>query len=122
MKTDIVNFVPKGWGYEKWIHNSDLYCGKILFFVKGKKCSWHYHEKKDEVFYVLSGKVVVLYSGENHGIDFINLANKIVLVKGEKWHVPTGMRHRIIALEDSEILEISTHHEDSDSIKIEVGD
>jgi len=122
MKTDIINFVPKGWGYEKWIHNSDLYCGKILFFVKGKKCSWHYHEKKDEVFYVLSGKVVVLYSGENHGIDFINLANKIVLVKGEKWHVPTGMRHRIIALEDSEILEISTHHEDSDSFRIEVGD
>ena len=122
MKTDIVNFVPKGWGYEKWIHNSDLYCGKILFFVKGKKCSWHYHEKKDEVFYVLSGKVVVLYSGENHGIDFINLANKIVLVKGEKWHVPNGMRNRKIALEDSEILEISTHHEDSDSIKIEVGD
>ena len=32
-----IKFVPKGWGYEKWIVNKEEYCGKILFFVKGKK-------------------------------------------------------------------------------------
>lgn len=52
--TDIANFVPKGWGFEKWIVNNEKYCGKILFFVKGKKCSYHYHEIKDETFYVQS--------------------------------------------------------------------
>ena len=49
---DPIKLVPKGWGYEKWIVNSPLYCGKILWFCKDKKCSWHYHKKKDEVFYI----------------------------------------------------------------------
>ena len=47
----------KGWGYELWIANNDLYCGKILHFNKGKKCSWHYHKIKQETFLILFGKV-----------------------------------------------------------------
>ena len=39
MNNDIeIKFVPKGWGYEKWIVNKPQYCGKLLFFEKGKKC------------------------------------------------------------------------------------
>ncbi|HBY66694.1 MAG TPA: cupin domain-containing protein, partial [Flavobacteriaceae bacterium] len=45
-----MNFVPKGWGFEKWIVNNEEYCGKLLYFVKGKRCSWHFHKLKDEVF------------------------------------------------------------------------
>ena len=60
-----IKFVPKGWGFEKWIHNSEKFCGKLLYFVKGKKCSWHYHEIKDETFYVQSGKIVVYYSDQD---------------------------------------------------------
>ena len=45
-------FVPKGWGYEHWIVNKEDYCGKLLFFKKGKRCSWHYHKLKDETFHV----------------------------------------------------------------------
>ena len=41
------------------IVNKEEYCGKILFFVKGKKCSWHYHKIKDEVFYIREGKLLV---------------------------------------------------------------
>ena len=44
-----IKFVPKGWGFEKWIVNCEQYCGKLLYIAKGKKCSWHYHNKKDEV-------------------------------------------------------------------------
>ena len=51
-----IKFVPKGWGYEKWIVNNEEYCGKLLFLAKGKKCSWHFHKLKDEVFYGQSGK------------------------------------------------------------------
>ena len=40
----------------QWIHNSEEYCGKLLFFNQGKRCSWHYHKLKDEVFYLQSGK------------------------------------------------------------------
>jgi len=43
-----MNIVPKGWGHEKIIHNSNGYCGKVLCFDKGKKCSYHYHKIKDE--------------------------------------------------------------------------
>ena len=57
-----IHFVPKGWGFEKWIVNCEEYCGKVLYFVKGKRCSWHYHKLKDEVFYVQSGKILLKYS------------------------------------------------------------
>jgi hypothetical protein len=45
-----VHFVKKGWGSELWLVNGDLYCGKILRFNKGKKCSLHYHKLKTETF------------------------------------------------------------------------
>jgi mannose-6-phosphate isomerase-like protein (cupin superfamily) len=54
-------YVPKGWGYEDWLVNKKEYCGKLLFFKKGKRCSWHYHELKDETFYVHSGRLRVVF-------------------------------------------------------------
>jgi mannose-6-phosphate isomerase-like protein (cupin superfamily) len=110
-------FVSKGWGYEDWIWN-EQYCGKILFVKKGKKCSWHYHQKKDETFYVISGKLHLLYS-EN---DDINEACEIVLKPQDAFHVPIGLRHRFIGLEDTLFVEVSSHHEDQDSIRVEKGD
>ena len=87
--TQKINFVPKGWGFEKWFHNSEKYCGKLLYFVKGKKCSWHYHKLKE---------------------------------KGDNFHVYTGLRHQMEALEDTELFEFSTQHFDSDSYRIKKGD
>ena len=79
--TQEINFVPKGWGFEKWIVNCDEYCGKLLFFVKGKKCSWHFHKIKDEYFYVQSGKIKVYYGDEDNRdyefTDFIEESKKI---------------------------------------------
>ena len=57
--------VDKGWGWERWIVNSEKYCGKLLFFNKNKKCSWHYHKIKDEVFYVQSGRMIVRHSDQD---------------------------------------------------------
>lgn len=112
------HFVPKGWGYEKWIVNRDDYCGKLLFMNKGKKLSWHYHEKKTETFYINKGNVVLYYGYS----DDIKCAIIQELSAGDIFHVPTGLRHRLLALEDSEIMEFSTHHEDEDSIRVEKGD
>ena len=113
-----MKYVPKGWGFEKWIVNCEEYCGKLLYFVKGKRCSWHHHKLKDEVFYVQSGKVLVRFSDK----DDIKDASEVVLARGDSFHVYRGLRHRIIALEDSEIFEFSTQHFDSDSIRLEKGD
>ena len=74
-----IKFVQKGWGYERWIVNCEEYCGKLLFFEKDKKCSWHYHVLKDEVFYLQSGKMLIKYSDE----DDIATAKEMVLNPGE---------------------------------------
>ena len=109
-----IHYVPKGWGFEKWIVNCEEYCGKLLYFVKGKKCSWHYHILKDEVFYIQSGKIIVRYSNG----DDINRASEKILGPGDNFHVFRGLRHQMEALEDTELFEFSTQHFDSDSYRI----
>ena len=113
-----MKYVEKGWGYEKWIVNKKEYCGKLLFFAKGKQCSWHFHKKKDEVFYLQSGKLIVRYSmGDNPEI-----AKEILLESGQNFYVPAGLRHQMFALEDSKLFEFSTQHFDEDSFRIRKGD
>jgi mannose-6-phosphate isomerase-like protein (cupin superfamily) len=56
-----MKYVPKGWGYEKWIVNKPEYCGKILFIAQDRKLSLHYHKLKDETFYIQDGDVDILY-------------------------------------------------------------
>jgi len=92
--------------------------GKLLYFVKGKKCSWHYHILKDETFYIQSGKILLKYSEE----DELANALEVVLNKGDKFHIYRGLRHQMIALEDTELFEFSTQHFDEDSIRLEKGD
>jgi mannose-6-phosphate isomerase-like protein (cupin superfamily) len=113
-----MKFVKKGWGYEKWIINKDLYCGKLLFFNKGKKCSWHYHIEKDEVFYLQSGKMIVRYSEQ----DSIEECETIILEPGMNFYIYPGLRHQMEALEDSELFEFSTEHFDEDSYRVIKGD
>jgi len=119
MKTSLpMKHVKKGWGWERWIVNNEEYCGKLLFFNTGKRCSWHYHVLKDEVFYLQSGKMMVYYSNE----DDITTAKQIVLKPGDNFHVYRGLRHQMVALKDSELFEFSTQHFDSDSHRIMKGD
>jgi len=117
-RTPDMTFVKKGWGYEKWIVNKPEYCGKLLFFEKGKRCSWHYHEIKDEVFYVQSGKLLVKYGLD----DDIEKAESIILKKGDNFYIYRGLRHQMLALETTELFEFSTEHFDEDSYRIIKGD
>ena len=122
-----MNFVPKSWGFEKWIVNKSKYCGKLLYMVKDRKMSLHYHKQKDEVFYIQSGIVKVLFSDETEfalsikikgGTPHEELCESIILQKGDNFHVPVHRIHQIIALQDSEIFEFSTQHFDDDSYRI----
>ena len=78
MTSSEIKIVPKGWGYEKWIVNTEEYCGKLLHFIKGKRCSWHYHILKDETFYVQEGKLM-------YGIlkMMIEIMQKKLFLRGE---------------------------------------
>jgi mannose-6-phosphate isomerase-like protein (cupin superfamily) len=118
MTSSEIKHVPKGWGYEKWIVNKEEYCGKLLFFEKSKKCSYHYHKVKDEVFYVQSGKIIITYGNT----DDMSEAKTIILLPGEKFHVPVGLRHQMQAIEDTELFEFSTQHFEDDSYRVIKGD
>ena len=67
-------YVAKGWGYEDWLYNG-IYCGKILFIKRGKKCSWHYHDIKDEVIHCQSGAIEMLF-GDDDDIEKAQKAGK----------------------------------------------
>jgi len=100
--------VKKEWGKEIWLVNRD-YCGKKLILNKGYRCSMHHHKNKDETFYVLKGKVLMEIG-----------MKKEVMLPGDSVWIPSGAKHRFTGLEDSEIMEFSTHHEDSDSYRDEL--
>jgi len=98
--------VPKVWGEEHWIVNQE-YCGKKMVLRKGYRCSLHFHKNKDEVFYVTSGRILLeLGDGER------------VMGPGDHHHIPPGVEHRFWGIEDAEIMEFSTHHEDDDSYRV----
>ncbi len=99
--------VKKAWGKEEWIANYD-YRGKKLVLNKGFRCSMHHHKNKDETFYILKGKVLMEANNE-----------KRIMLPGDSLRIMPGMKHRFTGLEDSEIMEFSTHHEDSDSYREE---
>ena len=119
MAFEKLHIVPKGWGFEKWIVNNEKYCGKILYIVKDRKCSWHYHKIKDETFYVQSGKIILYHSTIDRGPE---KANKVILGPGDHFHIPIELIHQMYALEDTQLFEFSTQHFDEDSYKLEKGD
>ncbi len=111
--------VDKGWGYELWIENNEKYCGKLLYFSKNKKCSWHYHKLKEETFYLQSGRLLVRYGWD----EDINKSELLILQAGDSFHVPVGLKHQMKGLRKHNFLfEFSTQHFDSDSIRIIPGD
>ncbi|KKP26250.1 MAG: hypothetical protein UR14_C0002G0026 [candidate division TM6 bacterium GW2011_GWE2_31_21] len=112
-KMQLVNFAEKEWGHEEWIVNNDLYCGKKLILKKGFRCSMHMHKVKDETFYILSGKV--LMETEFEGEKTVK-----IMEAGDIQHIKINMLHRFTGLEDSQIMEFSTFHMDSDSYRVEV--
>jgi len=108
-----VEIVPKGWGKEVIFVNNDEYCGKLLCFDKGKKFSMHYHIQKKETWYVSKGKFILIWIETENGIthtEYLNVGDVITNERGEP--------HQLIALEDSEVFEVSTQHYDNDSFRI----
>lgn len=108
----------KGWGYELWLTNNEKYCGKILHFYEGKQCSFHYHKKKHEHFYVLKGNFTIKLSWNN---DRDN-AEELFLYSGDVIEIPVGLRHQMFALTEGELIEISTEHFEDDSYRVIKGD
>lgn len=99
-------FVDKPWGHEEIFAETDGYVGKILFIRAGESLSLQYHRVKEETLRVLSGRVEF-----TAGDDADNLES-FELEAGEVFHVPPGTVHRMSAVSDCELLEVSTPHLD----------
>lgn len=116
IKSEDMNFVQKSWGYEIWITNNEKYCGKILFILKGRQCSFHSHLLKDEVLYIAHGQCqFTIHDPEIHEKEEEDI---FILEAGEAWHVTPGVIHQMRALSDVKIMEVSTQHFDSDSYRV----
>lgn len=105
---DEVAIVPKVWGYEKWLENNDKYCSKFFFLKQGHQCSLHYHKIKDETFIILKGNIR------------LELGDQVLYMReGNFCRITPGTLHRFRGLEDSEFLEVSSHHDEADSYRLE---
>lgn len=109
--------VEKGWGKEIIFVNNPEYCGKILCFNKGKKFSMHYHIKKKETWYIAKGRFILNWISIEDGLNYSEYLNVGDIITNER-----GEPHQLLALEDSEVFEVSTSHYDNDSYRICKGD
>lgn len=97
-----MKIVNKAWGEEHWIVNRE-YAGKKMVLYKNHKCSLHFHKIKDETFYVIKGLVLLEINDQVK-----------VLKPGDSTLIKPNDKHRFTGLEESEIIEFSTHHYDED--------
>lgn len=98
--------VEKPWGYEIWYALTEDYAGKILHVDRGHRLSLQFHEQKDESCYLLTGRVLLI-----KGPTADELTEQ-TLGPGQTWRNRPGDVHTIEALEDSDVLEVSTPHLD----------
>ena len=106
-----IKTVPKPWGYELIFAHTDRYVGKILHINRGESLSLQYHEIKEETLYVVEGEL--LLTVEQNG-----KRRELTLRKGEAFHIPPLMIHRMEALADTDVAEVSTPELD-DVVRLE---
>ena len=107
-----IQFKEKPWGREVWFAQNKHYAGKILEVKKGHRLSLQYHNQKIETQYVYKGRVKMIFG------DDVNSLNEKILQAGEKFEIIPKTIHRVEALEDSEIFEVSTPELD-DIVKLQ---
>jgi mannose-6-phosphate isomerase len=105
--------VEKPWGHELIWAQTERYAGKILFVRAGESLSLQFHNVKDEAWYVLSGRAELELGGPGERV-----LNSEVVSGGAAFHFPAGTVHRLMAVEDTTILEVSTPELD-DVVRLE---
>ena len=94
--------VNKPWGYEEIWAETDHYVGKILVIHAGHRLSLQHHEVKTETIRVAKGELQLEIDDEN------GILARHSLGPGQTIHIPPGTRHRMGAVSDVELIEVST--------------
>jgi mannose-6-phosphate isomerase-like protein (cupin superfamily) len=103
--------VEKPWGYELHWAKTDRYVGKLIHVNAGHALSLQYHIRKDETIYLHSGRLLFEID-EGRGIVSREM------YPGERVHITPNTIHRMTAIEDSDIFEVSTPEID-DVVRLE---
>jgi mannose-6-phosphate isomerase len=94
--------VPKPWGWEMLWTLTARYAAKIIYIRRGQEIALRYHREKEESFFVRTGRLIFVLEDEHGEL------RELWLEQGDSQHVPAGRLHRVVALEDSELLGVST--------------
>jgi len=95
--------IIKPWGYEIHWTPSDLpYAGKILHINAGKRLSLQRHDKKQETWYMMTGKAKVVWDNEEKELI------ETELKYGHGYTCMVGQRHRLVGITDCDVIEVST--------------
>jgi mannose-6-phosphate isomerase len=105
--------VEKPWGYELIWAESEHYVGKILFVKAGESLSLQFHRVKDESWLVQEGRAKLELGSAGDAV-----LKEEVIAAGATFRFRPGTVHRVTALEDTTIVEVSTNHLD-DVVRLE---
>ena len=102
----------KPWGYEIWWATTEKYVGKILHVNKNHSLSFQYHNVKDETIYVCAGEIML-------ELEEVGKPKEIIrLLPGDARRITPLTRHRMTAVADSDLIEVSTPEVD-DLVRLE---
>ncbi len=107
-----VQKVDKPWGYELVFAATDRYSGKVIFVRAGEQLSLQFHREKDETIYVQSGRAEFEIGDPGGTLDIE------IVGPGRAFHLAAGTVHRVRALEDTVLFEVSTP-ETEDVVRLE---
>lgn len=99
----MITKIEKPWGYELLWAETEYYVGKILHIKQGEKLSLQYHKIKDETIMVISGEMRFEVEEGNRMIF-------LILKPYEPYHIKPMTKHRMEAITDCDVLEVSTPH------------
>ena len=101
--TPFIQRVEKPWGFELLFTPPDRpYAGKLLHIDAGKRISLQYHDQKLETIVLLRGRAQLLIDNAAGELETIEM------LPGQGYSNVPGQRHRLIAIEASDLLEAST--------------
>jgi mannose-6-phosphate isomerase len=104
--------VDKPWGWELVWAETDRYVGKLLFVRAGESLSLQYHEVKEESWLVREGRARLELGEVGGELETLEIG------LGDAFHLPPRTVHRLSALEDTLVIEVSTPHLD-DVVRLE---
>jgi len=104
--------VEKPWGYELRWAVTERYAGKVIHVDRGHQLSFQYHVQKEESIHVLSGTMDLQLESNSGDVETHRLT------VGMSAHIRPGRKHRFVAVEDTDIFEVSSPELD-DVVRLE---